>query len=382
MSNNTTELNSNTALVKFTSDYEYVLGATTGRLLDIQGMFHSANFLDSQIEQIREDLESTAKMFAEQQGLAPGMVGWSTSEFEERINTGTLYNGIKAVRTGQTVHLRSEAQDKYGHYYGGHVEFGHQNVPARPHLRPALYAVSEASKGKLRSALYNLLTGAFNGSLPMTFGTGGGLSASYYRNGPGKVASYLTTGTRGQQMKYHFGSIRNNTGGKKGISRKASAFRQNMSNTAKKSMKWGKQKSLNSAQRNMYRRAHSSSANARRHSMAKQHENPTSRVNQHKQLSKQGIGYSQRSNILNTRKTSFPAQHYSGNNQYRANLAQQKKDNINRYYHLGKGSSTVARSQVARQSYYGRQAQKNADYQKLSQIFKRVDESRGKSKKS
>ena len=258
MSNNEQILNSNEALVKFTSDYEYVLGATMGRMLSFQGLFHSSDFMIDQIEQIRYDLEETAKMFAEQQGLAPGAVGWGIGGWNGdgtpmlRYNTGNLYNNIKAVRTGRTVHLRSEARDKYGHYYGGHVEFGHGNVPARPHLRPALYAVSEASKGKLRSALQGLLTGAFNGEIQRTFGTGGGLSASYYRNGPGQVAKYMTTGTRGQQMKYHFGSIRNGYG--RNVSRKGQSFRKSFSSTSKKTMGWKKQKSLNPAARRQYSR--------------------------------------------------------------------------------------------------------------------------------
>ena len=256
MSNNEKVLNSNESLIRFTSDYEYVLGAQTGRSLEFVGLFRSADFMIDQIEQIKYDLEATAKYYAEQQGLAPGEVGWGTNGWNEfgepilRVNTGTLYNGIKAVRTGQTVHLKSEAKDKYGHYYGGHVEFGHQGVPPRPHLRPALYTVSEASRGKLRSALHNLLTSGFNGNMNLMFGTGGGLSSSYYRKGPGNVVSHLSSGTRKEQAKYHFGSMRNNSG--KNISKKAQTFRQSFQKTAKKSMGWGKQKSLNQAQRRMY----------------------------------------------------------------------------------------------------------------------------------
>lgn len=257
MSNNEKVLNSNEALVRFTSDYEYVLGAQMGRTLDFVGLFHSADFMIDQIEQIRYDLEETAKYYAAQQGLAPGEVGWGVDGWDEhgqpylRINTGTLYNGIKAIRTGQSVHLRSEARDKYGHYYGGHVEFGHQKVPPRPHLRPALYTVSEASRGKLRSALHNLLTSGFSGNSTYLFGTGGGLSSSYYRKGAGNVKSFLSTGTRKREAKYHFGSMRNNLG--KNLSRKGQNFRQSSKSTAKKTMGWKKQKSLNETQRKMYR---------------------------------------------------------------------------------------------------------------------------------
>lgn len=274
---NEQSLNSNEALVNITSDYEYILGKTMGQALDFKALFHSNDFLSEQLEQIRYDLEDTAKLFAEQQGLAPGARGWGgflgknlDGSNMYRYNTGTLYHGIKAVRSGRSIHLRSEARDQYGHYYGGHVEFGHQNVPPRPHLRPALQVVSEASRGKLRSALHNLLTGAFSGDMTLGFGRGGGLGAFYYRKGAGEIRQYLTTGTRGQQMKYHFGSIRSNTMGTKGtrgISRKASSFRSSFSRTAKKQMGWGKQKSLSPMARQMYRRLHTSSGRKMRATM-------------------------------------------------------------------------------------------------------------------
>lgn len=242
MSNNEQQLNSNSACIRFTSDYEYVLGAALGRSLDISGMFHSANFLTSEIDQIAYDLEDTAKMFAAQQGLAPGAPG----AYGQPI-TGNLYNNIQGVRTGQTAHLRSTAKDKYGRYYGGHVEFGHQDVPARPHLRPALYAVSQASQGKLRSALYNLLKGGFDGNMPSVFGTNRGQGASYYRGGPGQISKFMTTGTRGRMLRYSFGKE----------TRAQTRFKNSFSSTAKKTMGWKRQKTLNIAQRRMYNKSNS-----------------------------------------------------------------------------------------------------------------------------
>ena len=242
MSNNEQQLNSNSACIRFTSDYEYVLGATLGRSLEISGMFHSANFLTSEIDQIAYDLEDTAKMFADQQGLSPGSPG----AYGEPI-TGNLYENIKGVRTGQTAHLRSTAKDKYGRYYGGHVEFGHQSVPARPHLRPALYAVSQASQGKLKSALYNLLKGGFDGNMPSVFGMNKGQGASYYRGGPGQISKFMTTGTRGQRLRYSFGKQ----------TRAQNRFKNSFSSTAKKTMGWKKQKSLSLTQRRMYNRSNS-----------------------------------------------------------------------------------------------------------------------------
>lgn len=393
MSNNETQIGSNTALIKFTSDYEYVLGATRGRLLSISGMFHSKDFLSSQIEQIRIDLEETAKMFAEQQGLAPGAVGWGIDGWNPngtpmlRINTGTLYNGIKAVRTGQTIHLRSEAKDKYGHYYGGHVEFGHGQVPPRPHLRPALYAVSQASQGKLRSALHNLFTGAFNGNMNMNFGTGGGLSASYYRNGPHGVASFLTSGTRGQQMNYHFGSIRNLSKQRgmvavahkagyrgptphiRGVSRKATTFRNQMSSTAKTSMKWGKQKSLNPAQRTSYARRNS----PKYRRLDKNRRTTTRNVISHRNTNS-GHSYSHVKN-----KGSFPVQRAQSNNynpgRYKSEWKAYKQDKskkafikeqYNKYYSSEFGQKELSSSSYAHNFM---QAQSNAKSRK-SQKFK------------
>lgn len=389
---NENQLNSNSKIVNFSSDYEYVLGALQGRILEFSGMFHSMDFLYPQMEQIRYDLEDTAKMFAREQGLAPGQLGWGVVGWEPhhgvpifRENTGRLYNGIKAVITGQTIHLKSEAQDEYGHYYGGHVEFGHQNVPARPHLRPALYTVSQASQGKLRSALQNLLTGAFSGDMSMAFGTGKGLSASYYRKGPGNITQSMSRGFSGRQMKYHFGSIRNPSRqrairavadkngryGKvplgRGVSRKASTFRNSMSSTAKKSMNWGKQKSLNDVQRVRYKRMDSSSNRARRRTIFKQNRKRANSVKRRNTLiKKSGMSSSQYKKI--SQGSSFPvhqsaARNYSpkmaakGNKQYRA-FKQQKY-----YENMKKGFSYMQTNPHGQKIYHklGAKSKKTTD---------------------
>lgn len=209
-------LTSNTSLINFTSDYEYVLGDMRGKLLQFSGNFAKSDFLKDQVIQIAYDLETTAKLFAENQGLAPGEIG-----YDGRPNTGRLYNGIKAdvVSKGSawSARLRSTAKNERGSYYGGHVEFGHlagrSYVPARPHLRPALQAVSAASRNKLGSFLTDYFKGVINDSLSFSFRKGAGPTADfgrsygggpkYYRQGPGRTAQYLSTGTRGRKMQYN-----------------------------------------------------------------------------------------------------------------------------------------------------------------------------------
>lgn len=384
---NETPLSSNTAFVKFTSDYEYVLGATMGRLLEFQGLFHSMDFANEQLQQIRFDLENTAKNFAELQGLAPGDVGWGYDGMNLdgtpllRYNTGTLYNGIKAVKTGQTIHLRSEAKDKYGHYYGGHVEFGHGKVPARPHLRPALQMVSQASQGLLRSALYNLLVGTFNGDMRLGFGTGGGRSASYYRKGAGEIEKTLFRGASGRQAKYHFGSIRNYrnfTAGGKGASRKAQAFRNSFSNTAKKSMGWGKQKSLNSGQKAAYRARHTSSGRRALSQKGRQVRQISSRSRNSR------MGRDSKSRFINSRvsKGHRPIQNKRGNSYWRqrwskefaAKEAAEKRMQAGRSYFNNNAKSVIGKGygSVAGQSFYhGQNSGKSSSSGRFGQMIRK-----------
>lgn len=383
---NETPLSTNTAFINFTSDYEYVLGATMGRLLDIQGMFHSMDFTLEQMQQIRFDLEDTAKLYAEQQGLAPGDIGWGIDGYNldgtpmQRVNTGTLYHGIKAVKTGQTIHLKSEARDKYGHYYGGHVEFGHGTVPARPHLRPALYTVSQASQGLLRSALFNLLVGGFNGNLRMAFGTGGGRSASYYRKGVGEIGRQLSRGPSGRMAKYHFGSIRNNNG--RNISRKAQTFRNSFSSTAKKSMGWGKQKSLNAAQAKHYRDKNSRGGMRRRSGVNQRGMNVrrsglSSRTYRGLKSGSIAPVHTARGRSFNSQKARSEWKNYKtqrANQKRRETLARKQ---INNYYGKGEGRfKTGIAGQKFMQSQSVKEAQKQSqiktESQKLERAFSRV----------
>lgn len=257
---------SKNSLIKFSSDYEYVLGQTMGKILEFQGAFSKSDFLRENVEQIAYDLEDTAKMFAAEQGLSPGELG-----YDGRVNTGRLYNGIHANLEsrgkGYSVHLKSTARDDRGNFYGGHVEFGHTTsgkvgyVLARPHLRPALYAVSEASRNKLGSVMHNLFksivmneTGLnYSFRKSANFGSAYGGSPKYYRQGPGKVTKTLSSGQRGRMMRSNLGW---NTKYSRNFQSQFSVIR-GMRNSAALQMGWGlgKGKSFSGQKANSYRGA-------------------------------------------------------------------------------------------------------------------------------
>lgn len=167
--------------VRITSDYEYVLGELEGNLLKFQLDFSQGGWAKEEVKIIAHELENTAKYFAEEQGLAPGMPGsrslWEEDEFH--VNSGTLYNSIKGLPDGYNAKLIASAKNSRGQYYAGHIEYGFHNradefVPGRPFLRPAMYAVSEATKGHVRSVMKNLIEsmwqpGGYQGYHYLTF---------------------------------------------------------------------------------------------------------------------------------------------------------------------------------------------------------------------
>ena len=125
------------------SDYAYVLGEATGKLLDLELVLsRPGDFLQIDLQHIANEMESTAKYFAEMQGF-------NTS--------GQLYQHIKAEPTSTGVILTDDAQNERLHFYAGHQEFGFHTragrfKEGRPFLRPAVRAVTLASTGKLSSA--------------------------------------------------------------------------------------------------------------------------------------------------------------------------------------------------------------------------------------
>ena len=154
-------------------------------LLDYQLYFEQSAWLDSEIEHIANELVETGKVFARNQGFGEGLTISTRNSGRRMISgTGNLVNSIKAEpisRNGiKTINFYNDAQNERGQYYAGHMEYGFHDrggnfVPARPFMRPALYAVSEGSKANLtnimRGLLGNLWTGrGFQGVSTLSFG--------------------------------------------------------------------------------------------------------------------------------------------------------------------------------------------------------------------
>lgn len=164
-------------LVQIVSDYEYVLGNFKGNVLNFEAGFQSNEWAKDELYIIAKELENTAKVFAENQGL--GMTTPVTSvngkgfSIINQKRTGTLIRSIHAKVIGNTkIDFYNNANLGHG-YYAGHIEYGHRTrngkgfVPARPFMRPALYTVAESSKGNVMSALKNYFYAVMSGSFGM-----------------------------------------------------------------------------------------------------------------------------------------------------------------------------------------------------------------------
>lgn len=154
-----------TGLVTITSDYEYVLGYMKANMLKFQADFSQGGWTRQELDIISSELEQTAKFFAEEQGLNEVIPDLSVNGTEVYIKTkksGELYRSIKSRVKGDSVILSANAKNSRNQYYAGHIEYGFHDrggnfIPARPFLRPALYAVSESSKGRVASTMRELL---------------------------------------------------------------------------------------------------------------------------------------------------------------------------------------------------------------------------------
>ena len=168
-------------LINFESDYEYILGNLQGNILEIQALFSSGDWTQEELEHIKYELESAAHTFAASQGLG-----------------GTRLDGAtKAeITSNKNVKFYNDAQDEHGRYYAGHVEYGHHNrdgsfVPARPFMRPAVYAVADASIGRLGGTVNRYLQAAWTGQ-PMHFGhmnIGDSYQRAFYKSYKGEYMS-------------------------------------------------------------------------------------------------------------------------------------------------------------------------------------------------
>ena len=171
--------------VAIESDYRYLSGDSQKSLfydlerniVNFQAFFQNGletgAIISEDLDLIAKEMENTAKRFAVAQGLGPGGGGTSlvvygkdgtTSFIPSKISgpTGNLYYHIKAVRENEKITLKNDAKNFRGQYYAGHIEFGFRArngkmIPARPFMRPALYAVADASKGQISGTLKRYL---------------------------------------------------------------------------------------------------------------------------------------------------------------------------------------------------------------------------------
>ena len=171
---------------KFGQDEDSLRQLMEQELLDYKLFFEQGKWLDTEIQHIATELEKTGKLFAKNQGFGEGLrIGTRASGSLQILGTGNLVNGIHAkpenTKNGWTIMFWNDAKNERNQYYAGHMEYGFHDrggnfVPARPFMRPALYAVAEGSKGNFKNIMQGLLgniwTGkGFQGVSQLSFGT-------------------------------------------------------------------------------------------------------------------------------------------------------------------------------------------------------------------
>jgi len=154
------------AKVNISSNYQYVTNAQKSiiesnipetiaviqdNLLDFQLNFSSGQWIHNELKIISKELVDMAHYFIEQQDL---------------IENGDLYRGVHAEPSGNGIKFYNDARNSRGQFYAGHIEYGHKArdgkfIPAFPFMRPALYAVSQASQGSFANILADLASGVF-----------------------------------------------------------------------------------------------------------------------------------------------------------------------------------------------------------------------------
>lgn len=196
-------------LIRLDSDYEYVIGSAMGNLLNLQAQFSSMTWAKEELYIIAKELEQTGKLFAEKQGLGMSTPVESINGTKFSIinyhKTGNLVNSIHATVDKNGINFFNNARNSRGQFYAGHIEYGFHDragnpVPARPFMRPAFYAVAEASRGKLQGALGRFLANSplftYNGFGEAAFGhritSAGNLRAFYNQQTTGRGASRNT----------------------------------------------------------------------------------------------------------------------------------------------------------------------------------------------
>lgn len=135
------------SLIDIETDYEYVLGQVTGNVMNLEAMFQSGAWTRYELEKICSELVEAAHTFAAAQGLGGTRLDLATTAEPTDSNT---------------VDFRNDAIDDYQRFYAGHIEYGHHDrgggfVPARPFMRPAMYAVADATMGNLTGTVTRYL---------------------------------------------------------------------------------------------------------------------------------------------------------------------------------------------------------------------------------
>lgn len=168
--------------VALESDYHYsfnqLVGQMEANVLNMQAFFQQGDLIQEDLNLIAEELKSTAVKFAQEQGLGGGtsllhygkaiknsfgtVVGHNIGSVAAKGPTGNLIANIETEVSGQKISLVNRAINSREQYYAGHIEFGFHDrgggmVPARPFMRPALYAVADASKGQISGTLKRYL---------------------------------------------------------------------------------------------------------------------------------------------------------------------------------------------------------------------------------
>lgn len=170
--------------IEITSEYGYrfneLQNIMQANLLSMEAMFQTADFMSSELDLIGQEFVNTAKKFAQQQGLGGGtsLLAWGSSPKNKfgtttgpkslngtvagRGPTGNLISSIHYSLQNNNITFYNDARNSRGQFYAGHIEYGFHDrggnmVPARPFMRPALYAVADASKGRIVGTLKRYL---------------------------------------------------------------------------------------------------------------------------------------------------------------------------------------------------------------------------------
>lgn len=147
--------------------------ALQDELLEYQLFFEQGKWLDSEIDIIAKELVETGKMFARNQGFGDSLkIGTRSTGTLRIMGTGNLVNSIKAnpvsIKGGKSIEFYNDAVNERGQHYAGHLEYGFHDrggnfIPARPFMRPALYAVAEGSKANFSNIMEGLLSNLWTG---------------------------------------------------------------------------------------------------------------------------------------------------------------------------------------------------------------------------